>query len=92
MTSCDCLQNVSGTVVDNDTKQPIDSAYIQNSNKDYNYAYTDDKGNFEIVSISGGLLGCPPMTVTITKDGYETVRQEIKNAGYKTIYLKRNIP
>ena len=91
LTSCDCLQNVAGTVIDAQTDQPIQDAHVQKENKENDQADTDENGNFEIRSISGGLLGCPPMTVIVSKKGYETLTVEIKNGGDETIKLKRTI-
>ncbi len=89
LTSCgDCNQNVSGTVLDKDTKAPIDSVYVHKDNKDYG-EYTTDKGDFEISAISGGVFGCPLMTVVLNKDGYETTAVTIDNAASKTIYLTK---
>lgn len=88
-TSCDCYQNVSGTVLDAATKQAIDSVYVHKKNRDSNAAYTNKEGNFKIVSISGGPFGCPPMTVVLSKAGYETVSVTIGNAKHETIFLKR---
>jgi hypothetical protein len=87
MSSCDCLQNVTGTIVDKDTKQPLDSVYIKKTGYDYG-DFTDNKGNFKLKYISGW-CGCPPMKVTAVKDGYETTTSKIKNGGSKTIFLKR---
>jgi len=88
--SCgDCLQKVSGTVIDEQSKQPIDSVYIQEENN-YGYnSYTDQKGNFELSRISGGLFRCPPMKVVISKSGFETVSLKIENGEHKTIKLKK---
>lgn len=88
--SCgDCLQKVSGTVIDEQSKQPIDSVYIQEENN-YGYnSYTDQKGNFELSRISGGLFRCPPMKVVISKSSFETVSLKIENGEHKTIKLKK---
>ncbi|MDP1817547.1 MAG: hypothetical protein Q8K92_24015 [Leadbetterella sp.] len=87
--SCDCNQNVSGTILDKTTKQPIDRAYTQNANKNNDHNYSDKNGHFELQSISGGFRGCPPMDVAITKGGYEIVTIEIENGHHDTIYLER---
>jgi hypothetical protein len=87
--SCDCNQNVSGTILDKTTKRPIDSAYTQNANKNYDHNYSDKNGFFELNSISGGFRGCPPMNVAITKEGHEIVTIEIENGGHDTVYLEK---
>lgn len=88
-TSCDCLQNVTGTVIDADTNQPIQGVQVHKQNKEYNKDETDEEGKFAIESISGGLFGCPPMTIIVSKEGYETKTVEIDNAEDDTIKLKR---
>ena len=87
--SCDCNQNVSGTILDKTTRQPIDSAYTQNANKKYTHDYSDKNGHFELRSISGGTRRCPPMNVAITKAGYEIITVEIENSRHDTIYLEK---
>ena len=89
LTSCDCRQIVTGTIVDKATKEPIDSAYIYKENRKNDNSFSDKKGNFSVNGISGGLFGCPPMTVVISKEGYETQIVEIENTGHETIKLKR---
>jgi len=88
-TSCDCLQIVTGTVIDSDTNQPIQGVQVHKQNKDHDKDETDEKGKFAIKSISGGLFGCPPMTIIVTKDGYETKTVKINNAEDDTIKLQR---
>ena len=88
LTSCDCMQNVTGTIVDSETSQPIEGAHVQKENKDYDKDETDKKGDFNVESISGGFR-CPPMTVIVSKEGYETLTVKIKNGGDQTIKLKR---
>ncbi len=83
------MQNVSGTVLIEQTMQPIDSVYVQiENNHNYN-CYTDQKGNFELSRISGGLFRCPPMKVVISKPGFETVSLQIENGEHKTIKLRK---
>jgi hypothetical protein len=85
----DCNQNVSGTVLDKETKEPIDGAYVQNTLKNYVNSYTDKKGYFELRSISGGIRKCPPMQVAVTAKTYEIKIAEIENGAHDTIYLER---
>ncbi|MEO6302791.1 MAG: carboxypeptidase-like regulatory domain-containing protein [Bacteroidia bacterium] len=87
--SCDCLQKVSGTILDNDTKQPLDSVSITKVGNNLN-EFTNSKGNFTITAISGGLCGCPPMKINIKKAEYEVATAKIKSARSKTLYLKKN--
>ena len=89
LNSCDCLQTVSGTVYDNETKQVIDSVFVKKKNSEFDNAYTDKKGCFRIESIDGKPFACPPMTVVISKTGYEPVITDIENGENKNIYLKK---
>lgn len=90
ITSCDCMQNVTGTVLDAETSLPIEGAHVQKENKEYDKDETDEKGEFTVESISGGFR-CPPMIVVVSKEGYETLTVKIDNAGNETIKLKRKI-
>lgn len=89
LTSCDCIQHLTGTVIDAQTDQPIQDAHVQKKNKKNYKADTDEKGNFEIRSISGGLFGCPPMTIIVSKEGYESKTIEIDNAEDDKIKLQK---
>jgi CarboxypepD_reg-like domain len=88
-TSCDCFQNVTGTVLDNETNQPIEGVQAQKENMEYEKEDTNDNGEFALKSISGGLFGCPAMTVVISKDGYETQTVKIENSRHMVIKLQR---
>lgn len=88
-TSCDCIQNVAGTVIDAQTDQPIQDAHVQKENNVNDHAVTDERGNFEIRNISGGLFGCPPMMINVSKEGYESKTVEIYNAEHETIKLQK---
>ena len=90
LSSCDCLQNVSGTILDKDTKQPIDSVYVHKDTKSYG-EYSDKDGEFKLEAISGGLWDCPDMTVILSKEGYVQKKVKIGNAKHKKIYLAREI-
>jgi hypothetical protein len=66
--SCDCLQHVQGTVIDSGTRQPIKEVIIK---KDTGLViYTDSVGNFDITTMTGGLLGCPKISLSFEKEGY----------------------
>ena len=91
LSSCDCMQMASGTVFDNDTKEPIDSVYAKPYNRQYG-VYTTGKGDFELREISGGLYGCPSMTVELSKDNYESTTVKISSGGYEKVYLKKKNP
>jgi hypothetical protein len=86
--ACDCHQNVSGKVLDSNTKKPLDSVYVHKITKDYG-EYTSENGMFELSATSGGLFGCPPMKIILNKKGYEQKVEEIENSGNKTILLTK---
>lgn len=88
LTSCgDCIQNIRGKIVDNNSLEPIDSVKIQKENRTEQFTFTDKQGDFELSSISGGLFSCPPMKVIITKEGYDTVKAAIELNRTQTIRL-----
>lgn len=88
-TSCDCYQVVTGTIVDIETKKPIDGVLVYNKTKPTNKSQTIHDGNFEVTSISGGLSGCPPMTIIIEHSDYEKQEITIPAGGNKEIFLTR---
>ena len=74
LTSCDCLQQIDGVVIDGSTAQPManveirermtDGTYVQNS------FFTDFGGRFEFHGISGGPCGCPDVQLHFSKPGF----------------------
>lgn len=66
--SCDCLQSVQGSVVDEATKQPISNVIVIKDNRDT--IYTDSIGNFKIIGMTGGFFGCPKLSLSFVKEGY----------------------
>lgn len=88
--SCDCVQDVYGTVLDAETLQPIDSVYVYKQSKENDFGYTDEQGHFEINSIDGGLsFRCPPMAVILKKDGYEIDSTTIEVGTHAKVHLRR---
>ena len=83
------MQKVSATVLDKETKQPIDSVYAVKAERDLG-EYTDTSGQFKLSSISGGLCGCPPMKVVVSKKGYEKQVIKIPAAKHAVILLKKS--
>jgi len=77
--SCDCIQQVSGTIVDKETKEPISEVSVRKRGKNSDQCTTNPKGEFEIKSISGGLFRCLPMKIVLTKEGYKVL--EVKGGG-----------
>jgi hypothetical protein len=84
--SCDCIQNVSGIILDAETNKPIDKVVIKKLG-DNNVYNSDENGFFEIRKISGGLFKCPDMKIVITKEKYKTDTIEIKNGEDKLIKM-----
>ena len=83
----DCSQRLIGVVLDEATKQPIDSVYIHKEN--YAGEYSDSTGQFQIHAISGGLTGCPLLKLSFSKPGYKTITGEYENSNDKTINLEK---
>lgn len=86
--SCDCLQIAQGTVYDQTTGKPLDSVLVYRDAKDLG-EYSNEKGEFKFTAISGGLCGCPPLTVKLNKSGYQERSIRFKNPGNDTIYLSK---
>lgn len=88
--SCDCFQIVRAKVLDAQTKQPIDSVNVFKKSRTDQRTLTDINGNFELHSISGGLGGCPPMTIVLNKNGYQTKTIDVSSDTTTIIYLHKN--
>lgn len=73
-TSCDCLQHIQVVVVDSETRLPIDKVMVKESRRDL-VMYTDSLGNFEIISMTGGIFGCPKISLSLEKEGYNKVKK-----------------
>jgi len=87
LNSCDCYQVISGTIINEETGEPITGVKVCNVKKSSIQIETDSTGNFKLSSISGGFK-CPPMKIQIEKKGYQKIETEIKAGGYKEIKLK----
>lgn len=91
LTSCDCYQKVSGTIIDSATSKPITGVTVYNKNKEWCKTTTDTLGQFELSSISGGLTGCPPMTIIIEHLAYKKTEISIPAGGDKIIKLEKQV-
>ena len=89
LSSCDCVQEVYGTVLDEETLEPIDSVYVYKQDDENDFGYTDPQGHFEVESISGGFFGCPPMSVELKKEGYEIKATEIEVGSHAKVFMRR---
>ena len=85
--SCDCYQSVSGTIIDANSGHPISRVLVYNKDKIWDSTNTDESGNFELSSISGG-IGCPPMKVIAVRNNYESEETNINAGEKKEIRLK----
>jgi CarboxypepD_reg-like domain len=90
LVSCDCNQNIKGTILDIKTKEPIGNVEIYNKNKSWSKTKTDEKGYFKLSNVSGGLT-CPPMKIIIEHKDYEKAETEIESGGQKEILLTRKV-
>lgn len=84
-TSCDCLQHVQGVVLDADTQLPINNVRIINNyladslqNTDM-IIHTDSIGEFDFTSMAVGLFGCPKVSLSFEKKGYEIIDKKYKS-------------
>ena len=88
LTSCDCLQRVTGTVVDKEGK-PLQGVTIY-SKKMGKTTITDTAGNFSLFTLSHGFC-CPrKVTVTANLNNYDSVKIKILLHEKKIIVLKKN--
>ncbi|MGE0638078.1 MAG: carboxypeptidase-like regulatory domain-containing protein [Bacteroidia bacterium] len=88
--SCDSGQKVSGTVLDKDTKQPIDHVCVNNLDLGEEQTFTDSSGNFTLESHSSSLTyGHMTVDVSHYQKGYKKTRVDIKNGAHDTIYLTK---
>lgn len=84
--SCDCLQNGSGLIIDEETNKPIKNVEIKEVGKDF-VQMSDENGYFEIQHITGGLFSCPNITIIVSKGEYQSDTIVIKNGEDKLIKL-----
>lgn len=88
LASCDCLQHVSGIILDKETGKPLQGVTVYNKNKDWMKITTDSTGHFELSAISGGFR-CPPVYLIIEKESYSTINTEIPSGGNEIIHLEK---
>ena len=85
LTSCDCLQHVQGVVLDAETQLPIDSVMVIDNNLTDSLSttdliiYTDSIGEFDFTSMAVGLFGCPKISLSFKKEGYEITNRKYKS-------------
>lgn len=76
-TSCDCLQHVTGVVVDFETQLPIDNVKIIRDTS--RVVYSDSLGYFVFTSMTGGVFGCPKILLSFEKEGYIKENKKYKS-------------
>ena len=74
-TSCDCLQHIQGSVIDSKTRLPIEKVMIKENSREL-VIHTDSLGQFEFTSMTGGLLGCPKISLSFELRKRDISRQE----------------
>jgi len=84
--SCDCTTHVTGTVIDRDTKEPIDSVYY--STFLWRDGITDSTGSFT-TGQRAGAFGCIWVKVDIHKEGYIPKTVTILANGNRKVKLKK---
>ena len=79
LTSCDGYKHISVVVIDEVTKEPIDSVFVKvnagkngDYNKSYDEGYTNSTGKFETDIMIGCTAGCYDIYMEYSKKGYET--------------------
>jgi len=89
LSSCDCVQQVKGVVVDKVTDKPIADVLIRKEHGSEVEMKTDSTGEFKLSAISGGLFGCPAMDISAYKQGYKITTATVPAGGEITIELER---
>ena len=85
----DCVQNVSGSVVDATNGLPLEGVKVFKKQKTHDKYVTDSTGHFKLSSISGGFFTCPPMEIVVEHPGYKKLETSIPTGGEKMIQLKK---
>jgi hypothetical protein len=88
LSSCDCNQIVSGTIIDDKTGRPLSDITVYHKSKTWIKTKTDSAGHFQLSGISGG-FGCPPMTIIIEDSNYKKLETSIDAGGQKEIRLQQ---
>lgn len=89
ISSCDGYKNVSGIIVDKQTREPIEKVMLKEIDK-HDTIYTDAKGFFEIHYMSGFVFSSNNTELIVQKKGYRTDTIKIENGKNKTIELILN--
>ena len=80
VTSCDCKRYTYGYVADYETRKVIGSAKVvsyaalDDRKRDERITYTDSAGWFEAAFALNSIAKCGSLKLTISKEGFETMR------------------
>ena len=94
--SCDCVQQVTGIVLDRQTKEPIRNVSLgkyereDTGNSFSRRIYSDDSGRFNYRSVSGGFRDCPDLVLYFSKPGYKTAEMTFDSFTHNdTVFLDK---
>ncbi len=80
--ACESQKHISVTVIDEVTRQPLDSVFVQVDagkngvyDKNSDDGFTDESGKYETHMMIGCSFGCYDIRMTYTKPGYEKLIQ-----------------
>jgi hypothetical protein len=76
--------------LDSTTKKPVENVKVYKKSRTEQNTLTNVEGSLELRSISGGLSGCPLMTVVLTKAGYQTHTTDVSSNASTIICLNRD--
>jgi len=93
LAGCDCMRTVSATVLDQDTKAPLQQVEVRERYGDGTYEEltftTNESGLFVFRDNSGGLRKCPDVELHFAKKGYVPVDRTFPSAtAGDTVFLK----
>lgn len=93
LVGCDCVRTVSATVLDQDTKAPLQQVEVRERHGDGTCEElsftTDETGLFEFRDISGGIRKCPEVELHFAKKGYVPVDRTFPSAtAGDTVFMK----
>ncbi|QEC79441.1 carboxypeptidase-like regulatory domain-containing protein [Mucilaginibacter ginsenosidivorax] len=89
LSSCDCVQQVKGVVVDKVTDKPIADVLVRKEHGSEREMKTDSTGEFKLSAISGGVFGCPAMDISAFKQGYKIATATVPAGGEIKIELEK---
>lgn len=90
LSSCECLEQVTGVVIDAQTQKPVPKVKLYAQRRFYGQQLSDSSGRFSLSFISGFFEknGCKDtMLIIALKPGYDSLAIKIKNNSQDTLYL-----